>query len=261
MVDYALCANPPYFIQTMSIPRIYQNIELIPGQFILLNEMSRSHLIQVLRLTVGDEFIIFNGQGGEYQAVISEIQKNKCLAQVNLYNAITRESPAHIHLVQAMAKGEKMDFIIQKSVELGVTEITPIFSRYSEVRLEGERLQNKLRRWQEIIMHAAQQCGRTLLPKLNSPLTFRQYFEKPNTAQQNQLILHPYEAKTLQEISFIKAPTSVLVGPEGGFSEEEIQLAKNNHFQAVKLGPRILRTETASVAAISILQLQIGDFN
>lgn len=240
----------------MRITRIYQPINLIENQIITLDNHASHHLLNVLRLKSGTTLIIFNGQGGEYQAELINIEKKQAKIKIKNFSAIERESSLHIHLAQGISRGEKMDYIIQKAVELGVTEITPLFTEYGNVHLNEERLKKRVAHWQAIIISACEQCGRNHLPKINLPQRLFNWL--PNCHDEFKLILDPQANKKISEYNKQNSVT-LLIGPEGGLSDHEIAEAKRNNFLSLKLGPRILRTETAGLAAVAALQALWGD--
>lgn len=241
----------------MNLPRIYQKCPLELYQELILVEQTAHHLTNVLRLTVADKFIIFNGNGREYLAEIIAI--NKKITRVIIHDCIdTRtESPLNIHLAQGISRGEKMDFILQKAVELGITEFTPLFTDRCNVKLPADRIAKRLQHWQGIIISACEQSGRTIIPTLHSPINYRQWLSKGNTDL--RLILHPHAQFKLNQLAFTGDAITIVIGPEGGLTDPEIVAAETQGFQRLNLGPRILRTETAPLAAITALQYQWGD--
>jgi 16S rRNA (uracil1498-N3)-methyltransferase len=250
----------------MRLTRIYQNIYLAPDITIELSADVVKHLITVLRLKEGDDFIIFNGEGGEYEATIKQIAKKTVKATIGKYIKQDVESPLSVHLFQSIAKGEKMDWIIQKTVELGITEITPVISDFCHVNLDTERLNKKQAHWQKIAIQSAEQCERTKITQVHSPIQFSTVFSLKKEVADLRLILHPYAECSLREV-LAKLPLhskrlsiAMMIGPEGGFNETEVQLAIQNQLIPITLGPRILRTETASISLLSILQFYFGDF-
>jgi len=224
---------------------------------IALEADAANHVGRVLRLPQGAEIILFNGQGGEYRATLTESGKKVVKAQVNSYADISLESPLAIHLGQGISRGDKMEMTIQKAVELGVTEITPLFSERCGVKLSGERLQKKLSQWHKIIISACEQCGRNTIPTIHSPLQLDQWLAQPS--DELKLNLHP---KAKYSINTLPQPTNgirLLIGPEGGLSDLEIEQAATQGFDEVLIGPRVLRTETAGLTIISALQTRFGD--
>lgn len=242
----------------MRLNRIYQAIDLDIHQTISLDHEATQHIAQVLRMNVGDPFIIFNGKGGEYSATIIDRTKNNVIIKTTGFHAIERESPLNLHLIQCISRGEKMDWVIQKAVELGVKQITLLISERCGIKLPPDRWNKKQEHWQKIILSACEQCGRNTIPKLHlgdslgdSPLLGTAPF---------RFILDPRAGKKLSAIELIDREIILLIGPEGGFTENEMDLAKQNGFTSISLGQRILRTETAGLAAISALQTKFGDF-
>ncbi len=244
----------------MRITRIYHPGKLTSGATLQLMPSTSHHLLRVLRCKPGDKIILFNGEGGEFsgQLIESPNAKYACVTLENFAN-ISRESPLQIHLLQGISRGEKMDFTIQKAVELGVTQITPVFTEFGNVKLNEERGEKKLQRWQQIIINACEQSGRTKIPILNASKNFPQAVAECKEAY--KFILHPGVNKHLKEIAASPSMLALLVGTEGGFSETEISIAMQQQFILLQLGPRILRTETAGLAAIAILQSRWGDLS
>jgi 16S rRNA (uracil1498-N3)-methyltransferase len=244
----------------MRIPRIFTDLTLSCDSSVVLDGSAARHLSSALRMKVGQEITLFNGQGGEYAGELTEVGKNKVSAKVVEYRDIDRESGLKLHLVIGVSRGERMDLIVQKATELGVAEITPLFTERTEVKLSGERLEKKIRHWQQVAISACEQCQRNLVPRINSPSTLDQWL---NLADKNdddrlKLVLHHRTEKRLSEHQAI-TNICLLVGPEGGLGEREIEAAIKSGFQSLALGPRVLRTETAPLAAISIMQSLWGD--
>lgn len=242
----------------MTITRIYQNLALAIDQMVELDEKASHHLIQVMRLRMGEKLIIFNGEGGEYQAEIMQITKKRTRVRIAEYVPNNTESTLKVHLLQAIPRGEKMDFILQKAIELGVDEITPLFTQRCNVKLPADRFQKRIQHWQGVITSACEQSGRSYVPNLNKPKTLSELLAK--TTNEYGLILNPRAAQALNHLS---PPTNnkvrLLIGPEGGLEANEISLAEQHGFQGLRLGPRILRTETAPLAIITALQCKWGD--
>lgn len=242
----------------MRIPRIFQNTPFpIHGQIELDLDASR-HLKNVLRLEKEDKVILFNGDGNEYLSAITLITKHTVFLKILEVTEKNCESSLKIHLGQVISKGEKMDFVIQKATELGVHSITPLFSERSVVHLPKDRMEKKIEHWQKIAIHASEQCGRTIVPKIEKPLPlFEWVHERP---EKTRLVLSLSTDNTLSKLSFHDS-VALLIGPEGGLTSEEVEYAKARNFTAIKLGPRVLRTETAALAIITAVQLQGGDLN
>ncbi len=241
----------------MRVPRIFQNQALNPNQTIVLDEEASRHLHTVLRLSTDASIILFNGDGYEYPSTITQIKSKTLTATIHAQIQKNLESPLSTHLGQVISKGSHMDYTLQKSVELGVNRITPLYSERGDVRLKGEREEKKQAHWQKIIIHACQQCGRNTLPTLEKPMPLLEWIK--NASEITKLTL---DSKANQHLNGIKLSDSIaiLIGPEGGFTENEIEYATRHHFMGVQLGPRILRTETASLAMLASLQLLAGDF-
>jgi 16S rRNA (uracil1498-N3)-methyltransferase len=208
-------------------------------------------------MRVGDQVTLFNGDGHEYLGTLKEVAKRSVSVFITAVQLCDRESPLQIHLGQGISRGEKMDITIQKSVELGVSEITPLITERCGVKLNAERWEKKLEHWQKVAISACEQCGRNRVPTIHTPQLLSEWLARSSEA--TRLTLHPHT-----EISFATMPEpnnqlELLVGPEGGLSDNEVAMAEQDGFFTVRLGPRILRTETAALVAISALQLRFGD--
>ena len=242
------------------MPRIYLPINLSTGTEVELDDRARQHIIQVLRLKQGAALVLFNGQGGEYQAQLLKAEKRHAVVLVGEHHSPQCESPIRIHLGLGISKGERMDFAIQKAVELGVNEITPLFTERSVVQLDDKRKQKRLHHWQGIIQSACEQCGRTQLPELHTMSNFYDWVKILDT-DSTKLILDPYTTTHLSDIKPTPPNVRLAIGAEGGFNNEEINTALENAFQGLNLGPRILRTETAVVAGLAAIQTVWGDLD
>ena len=216
------------------------------------------HARAVLRMQEHDDLILFNGQGGEYAARIVSINKKELRVQILGFRDIDCESPLAITLVQGISKGQKMDFTLQKAVELGVSKIVPIRNQRSNVKLQANRKESRMQHWQQIIISACEQCGRNSLPELLKPLTVDEWLEQDNNPR--KLILLPEGDGDLSVLSKSRDSISLMIGSEGGFNQLEIDQAMNCGYQAMAIGPRILRTETAALVALSVCQTLWGDF-
>jgi len=243
----------------MRVPRIYQEHSLAEGQTVELDERAVKHLVQVLRLGVGREVVLFNGKGGEFRAKLIEANKRKASAEIFQFVDVNREASSNIHLAQCVSKGERFEYALQKSVELGVKEITPVISTRSQVRINNDRQDKKLKHWYKIALSACEQSGRTSLVKINQPQTLPDFLETLNSNKSQKLVLDPDGQLKLSNIQASSAYT-ILIGPEGGFEENEIILANSKNFSGVRLGKQILRTETAPVAAVAALHFLEGEF-
>lgn len=242
----------------MRTVRIFQPIKLSVNLVFELTAAAANHLVRVLRFALDDEFIVFNGEGGEYCAKIILIKKQQVIVQVLRYQDFLVESPLEIHLGQAVSRGEKMDFTIQKAVELGVKTITPLMTERCGVKLTSERWDKKIQHWNGIIIAACEQSGRDKIPNITPPMQLAKWLSE-FTADLN-LILHPFATQKLSALTIKSKSINLLIGPEGGFEEYEVNLAQSHKFMPLRLGPRILRTETAALTAIAALQTQFGDF-
>jgi 16S rRNA (uracil1498-N3)-methyltransferase len=242
----------------MRIPRIYISNHLKAGSTIELDDRAFQHTVKVLRLREDSEIILFNGSGGEYSATLTKVTKKQAVAEVNDFFEKESESPLSIHLALGISKGERMDFAIQKSVELGVTEITPLYTERCVVNLDAKREAKRLDHWQGIIISACEQSGRNTVPQLHKPVDIRKSFSGlPET--DIKLTLSPYAKQSLKELKTPGNGVLIMIGPEGGLSEQEVELAVKHNFSAMRMGPRILRTETAAITAISAIQTLWGD--
>ncbi|MDH5391994.1 MAG: 16S rRNA (uracil(1498)-N(3))-methyltransferase [Gammaproteobacteria bacterium] len=245
----------------MRISRLYTDENLSAGCTITLDKAASSYLLKVLRLTEGAELHLFNGlcvdnNYGYYQARISSAGKQaEITAEQFIVN--NNHSALKISLLQGVSKGDHMDTIIQKAVELGVTEIIPVICERTVVNLKADRLEKKMRHWQGIVISACEQSGRNQLLTVHEPVKFNAV--QPDQSQ-TAFILQPESAASILNSKQTDA-VSLFIGPEGGFSDDEITQALDKGFNAVKFGPRVLRTETAAIAAVSIIQSQWGDLN
>lgn len=240
--------------------RIFQQTKLSENSAIRLDEQASHHLARVLRVSVGDAIVLFNGDGGEYQAAITKIDKKGVDVHVGQFHSRDVESPIAICLAQGIARGEKMDFIVQKAVELGVHSVAPIITERCNVRLDQAREAKRTLHWRAVAVSACEQSGRNRIPEINTPLALRDWLQQ--VTAEFRFVLSPYATQSLSAITIPNnASIALLIGPEGGLSEQEIKLAVDHQFQPLKLGPRVLRTETASLAALSVLQFCCGDLN
>lgn len=244
----------------MRVTRIYQACRLHLGDVLALNPQASHHLLNVLRIKSGADLIVFNGRGGEFLAECVAIEKRKVIVKLKDFIDISVESPLDITLLHGVAKGDRMDWVVQKSVELGVNNIVPLLTDRCNVKLNKERWQKKQQHWQAIAERACEQCGRNRIPAISMPVALEQAVMAGENAM--KLLLHHRAEKKFSQLSFHQKvpPLRLLIGSEGGLSEEEVDLAQQHAYQSVKLGARVMRTETASMAAIASLQLLQGDF-
>ncbi|KZN33058.1 16S rRNA (uracil(1498)-N(3))-methyltransferase [Pseudoalteromonas luteoviolacea] len=241
----------------MRIPHIYQPSDLSINQSTDLSEDAAGHIARVLRMGAGEQVSLFNGQGGEYLATIESVSKKSVTVVPTEFIDKCAESPLKVHLGQGISRGDKMDFTIQKSVELGVSEITPLFTTRCGVKLSGDRLAKKHQQWQKIAISAAEQSGRNYITKIHTPMTLEQWLAQQS--DELKLTLHPRAAHSIKTLPEPKHGVRFLVGPEGGFTDEEMHSTSEQGFVDIKIGPRVLRTETAALTVLSALQLQFGD--
>jgi 16S rRNA (uracil1498-N3)-methyltransferase len=241
----------------MRIPRFFTSQDLQVDTEITLEESLSHYMCNVLRLKEGAAIILFNGDGSDYPAQLSQAHKKHSLAYIDAQIALHVESPLSIHLGQGVSKGDRMDFALQKSVELGVSEITPVITELCNVKLNEERWKKKHEQWQKIIISACEQSQRNHIPILHPALSFSQFIAQ--RCDQKKLILAPGSQHYLSGVARHEKGFQLLVGPEGGFSEQEVYTAEQIGYSKVNLGPRILRTETAALSSISVLQALHGD--
>ncbi|MGM0480927.1 MAG: 16S rRNA (uracil(1498)-N(3))-methyltransferase [Pseudomonadota bacterium] len=244
----------------MRIPRVFHPESLHEDMTISLPGDSVQHLIKVLRMTDDQAITLFNGDGRDYHAILTAVTKRSAAARIQSVSDNPSESPAWIHLGQVISRGDRMDFVLQKTVELGVSELTPLFSERCGVKLSGERLQKKQQQWQKIVIAACEQSGRSTVPSVNQPVQLEQFVAQPGDGL--KLTLDPFAEIPLSELVSHHGDARqlrLLIGPEGGFSAAEVTLADQHNYQPMRLGPRILRTETAALTALSVLQYQLGD--
>lgn len=246
----------------MRTPRLYQPVALQTGDIIELDAQATSHVTRVLRLKQNDSVIVFNGEGGEYSGVLETIAKRIARVRLVEYRQTDNESPLSIQLFQGISRGERMDFTLQKSVELGVHDIYPVYTQYSAVHLEGERAMKKRHHWQGVVNSACEQCGRNRVPRTHEPTTLKERMNALTPGPGDISIVLDHRAE--RAISGIDKPVSskvsLVVGPEGGLSEEELDWLTELGCIGVRIGPRVLRTETAALTAIALIQSQWGDF-
>lgn len=243
----------------MRLTRIHVDAPLAPGLRLPLPESSAGHLSRVLRLNVGDACIVFNGDGNDYHARISHVGKREVLVDIGHAQALDNESPLRLVLIQAVARGEKMDWILQKATELGVAAIVPVDSERSEVKLTGNRAERRLAHWRGVVSSACEQCGRARVPDIHLPRTLATALD--DLADSGlRLSLDPDGSRTVAELVVdTSQPIMLAVGPEGGWSQRDLQMLAAAGFDGLRLGPRTLRTETAGLAVLAVLQGRLGD--
>ena len=269
----------------MSNSRFYHALPIQVGNTIQLSDNATTHATKVLRLEVSDEIVLFNGDGFDYVCAIISIQKNKTLAIVKSCVTLKNESPLHITLLQGISSGERMDYTIQKAVELGVTAIQPIFTQRSVVKLSTERAEKRQEHWQNVVHSTCEQSGRAFVPAVFAPVQLTAWLaaniyapsravnlssiDFDNTNLNNadlninpptRILLNPVGATRLADMPISIGNIELLIGAEGGLSKAEIDAGLSQGFQSVILGPRVLRTETAALTAIAAMQTLWGDF-
>ena len=268
-------ALPSSGVRTRRVPRLYLPVPLTTGVTVPLDDNACNHAVRVLRLKSGAPLVLFNGEGGAFAAMLIDVGKREARAQVREALPGEVESPLRVTLAQGVARGEKMDYTIQKAVELGVTAIQPLFTERGGVDLTGERLARKIEHWQSIVISACEQCGRNRLPKLHDPLALTAWLaqqtdsslscrgelgEERGCGEENlRLLLDPRATQGLRGLETPSGMITLLIGSEGGLNPIELAKAQEAGFAGIRLGPRILRTETAGVAALAALQALWGD--
>lgn len=240
------------------MPRFYVDFALSPDSVVELPDNVVRHL-NVLRVKNTEEIVLFNGNGKAYPALPEVLEKRRASVRILREEATDNESPLNITLVQAVSAAERMDFTLQKSVELGVAEIRPVISERCVVRLSGERAEKRVARWQEIVVSACEQSGRNIVPKVLPLTTYAQALQQL-PQETSKLLMSLNRAQKLSDVQPQSGKVVFMVGPEGGWTEKEEQQAFDAGFQSVTLGKRVLRTETASLAAIAAMQTLWGDF-
>ncbi|TXS90674.1 16S rRNA (uracil(1498)-N(3))-methyltransferase [Parahaliea maris] len=239
----------------MRIPRIHTEQALGEGLALALESGPANHVARVLRMGEGDALVLFNGDGLEYPATITHADKRAVELQLDAPRENDLESPLAVELGIGISRGDRMDWVLQKATELGVSAVVPLFTERCEVKLKGERLEKKLLHWRQVIVSACEQCGRNRLPRLGAPIALEQWLG--DCSAERRFVLHHRATPATGR----EAPASVAlaVGPEGGLSDQEIETCAAAGFEPLTLGPRVLRTETAPLAALAILQAQWGD--
>ncbi len=241
----------------MSGPRIYTAQPLTTDALLTLEDQASQHLLRVLRMVNGQSVRLFNGDGFEYSGVLDGCSKKQATVRIGLPGVQDTTPPLALRLGQVVSKGDRMDLTIQKATELGVQHIVPLWSERCDVRLKGDRLEKKVEHWKKVALSACEQCGRNRIPTILPPADLADWLNTEQSAL--KLILHPHNQHPLSSHTAPKS-VAIAVGPEGGFTDDEIRLAQQAGFKGLLLGPRILRTETAALAALSVLQYQWGDF-
>lgn len=241
----------------MRLTRVHVEQSLAPGQSCVIGGSAANHIMRVLRLRDGDSLTLFDGRGGEYGARIAGLRKDSVSVDVQEHRAIERESALDLTLVQGVSRGERMDWVMQKATELGVRRIVPVLTERSVVRLDERQSERKLQHWRAIVVSACEQCGRNRVPEVTAPLGLYETLRAIDP-DSTRVLLSP--AGTLRARDLARpSRITMLIGPEGGLSDNEEEAAVVAGFKRVQLGPRILRTETAAIAALATLQHDFGD--
>jgi 16S rRNA (uracil1498-N3)-methyltransferase len=254
------------------LTRVFVAGALQSGSVVELPRETGAHLAKVLRARGGDEIVLFNGDGREFTGVIEQVQGARVSASIGAARGIDRESPFQLTLVQCVPRGDRMDFIVQKATELGVVRIVPVLSQRSVVRLDASQAASKQAHWRAVAVSACEQCGRNRLPSVDTPLPLLSYlggFAVERAAGEVlRLVLEPGAQRTERSTRSMDIATAqsasraqIAIGPEGGFAPEELEAFDLSAFSRVTLGPRVLRTETAAIAAIVVLQARFGDMS
>jgi 16S rRNA (uracil1498-N3)-methyltransferase len=242
----------------MRTTRIHSPGPLAPNTEIALPAAGAYHAARVLRLRVGAPLTVFDGQGAEFHAEIAHVDGSDVRVRIGARMGSTPESPLHITLIQGISRNERMDWTLQKATELGVGVIAPVITARSVVRLDDKQAAKKLEHWRGIVVGACEQCGRSTLPDVREPVGLNDHL-RTHPKEGLRLVLSPSAPGSLAGLASMSAKVALLIGPEGGLDDDEIQRARQVGFAPVRLGPRILRTETAAVTALSVLQAMWGD--
>ena len=245
-----------------NLSRIYFSGELRPGSRCALPPSQSHHAARVLRLEPGDAVTVFNGDGGEYAAVVAKVTKGGVTLDIGGRKAVDREPPLPVTLAQAVSGGERMDFTLQKSVELGVAAIQPLAASRSVVRLGARRAEKRLAHWRSVVIAACEQCGRNRVPGVEPLLEFHDWLARIAKVHDGgaRWLLSPHAEGSLRQLARPTRGVVLLAGPEGGLAPEEERAAIAAGFKPLRLGPRVLRTETAAIAALAAMQALWGDF-
>ena len=243
----------------MALKRLHIDNTLSSGDEVQLDEEMARYLGRVLRLRVGDSLSAFNAKDGEFEASIAAISKSAATLALGEHRESGAESPLKVHLVQGISRGERMDFVVQKATELGVKRVSPVLTEYGVVKLAADRADKRREHWQKVATSACEQCGRIRPPLIDVPVPLRTWFGGQPKDTDSDLVLRPGARTALTSLGAPKTKVCILIGPEGGLSPVEYEDAAVAGFTDVSLGPRILRTETAAIAAIAVMQSLWGD--
>ncbi len=256
----------------MRLTRVFVEGELQSGSVVQLPRETGAHLARVLRARSGDAVVLFNGDGREFTGAIEKVHGSRVSASIGAARSIDRESPLRLTLVQCVPRGDRMDFIVQKATELGIASIVPVLSQRSVVRLDDGQAASKQAHWRAVALSACEQCGRNRLPGVETPLPLLSYLgalPRATAGEALRLVMEPgiargsgLDLRAVDAASAAPAPRAqIAIGPEGGFTAEELDAFDLSAFRRVALGPRVLRTETAAIAAIAVLQARFGDMS
>lgn len=242
----------------MRLNRVYVDAALESGTRCTLQGSAANHVVNVLRLRSGDALTLFNGRGGEYAGRIDSMRKDIVVVEVGDHDPVERESPLHLTLAQGISRGERMDLVMQKATELGVSKIIPLLTERTVVRLDARQAERKLQHWRAITVAACEQCGRNRVPQVVPPMELGTLLTQPSPGA-TRVLLSPGGTRRPADLDSANS-VLLLIGPEGGLSGAEQRAALEAGFEAVSLGPRVLRTETAAIAALAAFQQRFGDF-
>lgn len=242
----------------MRLNRIFCEGPLTAGMTVTLPSAGAYHVARVLRMREGAPLTVFDGSGSDYQAEIVHVEGDKVTVQLRAQSPNTAESPLRITLIQGVSRSERMDWTLQKATELGVAAVAPVLTSRSVVRLDEKQAQKKQAHWRGIVIGACEQCGRSRIPAVSAPLALRDYFANVRKDGM-RLVLSPAAPASLTGIASLPSKVELLIGPEGGLDDDELAAAQKAGFMPVRLGPRVLRTETAAVVALTVFQALWGD--
>jgi 16S rRNA (uracil1498-N3)-methyltransferase len=243
----------------MRLTRVYVDSPVTAGKRLVVSGSAANHITRVLRLRSGDALTVFDGSGGEFGARVEEFRKEAVVVSVDEHRTLDRESPLSLTLAQGISRGERMDWIIQKATELGASRIVPVFTKRSVVRLDDKQAERKLQHWRAIAVSACEQCGRNRLPDVATPVDFFDVLPAESSPGATRVLLSPAGDLRIDDLQEVGNGITVLIGPEGGLEDVEQETAIAAGFKPVRLGPRVLRTETAAIAALTIIQRYFGD--
>jgi 16S rRNA (uracil1498-N3)-methyltransferase len=254
------CTTRRRFAATVPVPRFHCSFSLAHAVQVRLPPSAAHHAAKVLRLRAGDDITLFDGSGGEYQASINTVERDAVLVDVGRHVAVEREAPFPICLAQGLSSGDKMDYTLQMAVQMGIARFQPLATRKSVVRLTEERGARRQQHWESVAVHACEQCGRNRLPEVGPVTELSEWLVTAGEAGDTRLLLSPEAKISLADLPRPHDELIMLVGPEAGLADDELAAAQAAGFQQVRLGPRILRTEVAGLAALAAMNALWGDF-